>query len=73
MKEEAAFPNYTMVHSHMEGPHPVSGGLTKRELFAAMAMQGILYAPNFTEPDTAAKHAVECANSLIAELEKKDA
>lgn len=47
--------------------------LTKREYFAAIAMQGI--APMFTdrganEAGTAAKHAVEMADALITELNK---
>lgn len=50
-------------------------GLTKRELFAAMAMQGIINNPHriagLTYEDTVTD-AVNYADALIAELEKKD-
>jgi hypothetical protein len=45
-------------------------GLTKRELFAAMAMQGV--PPGYFESlERTAEYAVERADALIAELEKK--
>ena len=45
-------------------------GLTKRELFAAMAMQGLLANPGNAFPRAAVKRiAVEQANQLLAELE----
>lgn len=47
-----------------------TGGLTKRELFAAMAMQGIAADPNCFNAKTCAKNAVEWADALIAELSK---
>jgi hypothetical protein len=55
------------------GDHIKLGGLTKRELFAAMAMQGLCV--NMAEFSNAhAKHiatmARECADALIAELAK---
>lgn len=48
-------------------------GLTKRELFAAMAMQGLLAwsCPNkggSYHPDTAAEFAVKSADALIQQL-----
>ena len=46
-----------------------STGLTKRELFAAMAMQGIL-ANAETHSVDAAADAVALADELIAELDK---
>lgn len=50
------------------------GGLTKREYFAAMAMQGML-ASGISErnsgPVSLAMSAVEQADALIAELEKQ--
>lgn len=51
------------------------GGLTKREYFAAMAMQGILSAnfphgPMQDEKNSAAHYAVVIAEALIAELNK---
>ena len=56
------------------------GGLTKRELFAAMAMQGILSAPmdDLVAACTAdnflgwvADRSVDAANALIKKLEEK--
>jgi hypothetical protein len=47
--------------------------LTKREYFAAMAMQGVCASPHSWDcvPETIAKYAVTQADALIAELEKK--
>jgi hypothetical protein len=48
-------------------------GLTTRELFAAMAMQGLLTfagTDNANGPELAAMHAVRQADALIAELNK---
>ena len=46
-------------------------GLTKRELFAAMAMQGLLSTETrFQEVDTMAEAAVGAADALLAELAK---
>ena len=49
-------------------------GLTKREMFAMAAMQGILSNPNdrYTY-DQLAGHAVNYADALLAELEVNDA
>lgn len=47
----------------------VSYGLTKREQFAAMAMQGILSCDNSEFSHVAAQRAVECADALLFELE----
>ena len=45
-------------------------GLTKREYFAAMAMQGIIAADIEDNMDSnyIAQNAIECADALIAEL-----
>jgi hypothetical protein len=54
--------------------HPGSqyDGLTKRELFAAMAMQGLLSNHNVDlERDDIAAHAVMRADDLLAELAKE--
>ena len=51
------------------------GGLTKRELFAAMAMQGYLaggYEQGFENPGYLATWSIEQADLLIAALNKKD-
>ena len=45
-------------------------GLTKRELFAAMAMQGFAALPNGSCPDDCMRVAVIWADALIAELAK---
>lgn len=74
MKNEIAFPknmNFTV-------------GLTKRELFAAMAMQGVAAGLHSTvgshnrsggsqfDPVDGAKMSVMYADALIAELERKE-
>ncbi len=47
-------------------------GLTKREMFAMAAMQGLLVNAMRSELtfDTAPAQAVKCADALLAELEK---
>ena len=45
-------------------------GLTKREYFAAMAMQGIITGESIIKPITTAQAAVNCADALINELNK---
>lgn len=48
------------------------GGLSKRELFAAMAMQGLLQmAPQGASGRTLCKEAVLCADVLLEELAKE--
>lgn len=49
-------------------------GLTKRELFAAMAMQGILANPEITKNHkdlNIEQAAIKCADALINELNKE--
>lgn len=69
------FPQHDEVFSHPNGGktvvhnnHPI-GGLTKRELFAAMAMQGLL-ANAGTEAFALSlgKFSADYADALIAEL-----
>ena len=49
-----------------------NGGLTKRELFAAMAMQGLLADPYSTQEFSCmASMSVQVADALIAELSKE--
>ena len=60
--------------------HPEGGidspqqGLTKREYFAGLAIQGLLASPNFNwehyEGKDTAKDAIEIADALLAELDK---
>jgi hypothetical protein len=54
-----------------------SFGLTKREYFAGLAMQGMVTASHYSmsighlpQLDVCVKHAVEMADALLAELEK---
>lgn len=51
------------------------GGLTKRELFAAMAMQGMLASSTQFSPEWVSKHVVDAAirfaDKLIAKLDEK--
>lgn len=49
------------------------GGLTIRQHFAAMAMQGLCNKPIFTgtTPENLAKEAVQYADALITELNKE--
>lgn len=46
------------------------GGLTKREYFAAMALNGLCSAPKMRDAETEACLAVKLADALLAELEK---
>lgn len=55
----------------MEEPTDVFLGLTKRELFAAMAMQGLVGASIVFTPKDAAIRAVKCADYLLGALEPK--
>lgn len=49
------------------------GGLTKRELFAAMAMCSLIEAAgeNYYEPTITAKTALDYTNALIEQLNKE--
>lgn len=55
-----------------QDPYLVRGqvGLTKRELFAAMAMQGLLSQGGYDKWDYVATDAVNVADALIAALNK---
>jgi len=69
-------------HSHQLSSSPIYnileqsggelGGLTKREHFAAMAMQGYISAGSTGMPDAGniALLAVECADALLSSLDK---
>jgi hypothetical protein len=46
-------------------------GLTKRELFAAMAMQGLIVGIDSPAQEACARLAVRAADYLLAELAKK--
>jgi hypothetical protein len=51
-------------------PKPMHSGLTKREMFAMAAMQGILSCDNSEFTNVAAISAVAHADALLAELER---
>lgn len=80
MKEQPAFPVQGFTFDTPQGPAKCAPypGLSKRELFAAMAMQGFCALPaqdvehaNLT-PDKLASWAVAHADALIAELSKEN-
>lgn len=79
MADESAFPEYLRVPDHDKSSLAIekltpAGGLTKRELFAAMAMQGFLANPDFTDDscETTAELSVSASAALVKQLEKKD-
>lgn len=49
----------------------LNAGLTKKEYFAAMAMQGMLADPHPNSVKTIVHHAVTMADALIVELNKE--
>lgn len=90
MKNQSAFPQADFVRTGNEGTPAVgglTGGLTKREYFAAAALSGIIscnevllraiYSEGAIKSErrtslSFAREAVECADALIAELERKE-
>ena len=70
MNDKPAYPYPAQVADHRKD-FPPSFGLTRRELFAAMAMQGgTAWSGDFESAQSMAVWAVESADALIAELEK---
>ena len=63
-----AFPH--IYEDYHEGYSITEHGLTKRELFAAMAMQGYVSYGDSVNIKIAAQWSVEMADELIKELEK---
>ena len=63
------------MNNSKESMHPINPsfigdrGLTKREYFSAMAMQGFCTFRHVSS-ELAAKHAVEYADALLKELDK---
>ncbi len=66
MKIEPNVPAFPIVNDG----HIQYDGLTKREYFAAMAMQGLIASNDKINFDEAADFAVEHADELIARLNK---
>ncbi len=62
-------PGFTYVDGSYEESY-ISGGLTKREYFAAMAMQGILSGQWLSNAEEVSNDAVIIADALINELNK---
>lgn len=72
-KTEPAYPQMKLFNG--DGPpfYDYTGGLTKREYFAAMAMQGMIASNpgiQIKYPEKMAKIAVNYADHLIEELNK---
>jgi hypothetical protein len=82
--DQPAMPGQGRFEPHELGAHTLAGekprdpvwkqspGLTKRELFAAMAMQGLCSGKYLGEPAQEATKAVQFADALLAELERGD-
>lgn len=75
---DPAFPSATPIPKRDWHPEDVklyeeyvNGGLTKREWFAGMAMQGILTNPVGTGKNTVQELSLIYADALIAELSKE--
>ena len=47
-----------------------ASGLTKREHFAGLAMQGLIFHDGNEDADECASYAIEYADALLKELEK---
>lgn len=74
MKDEPAFPTLDLSKNRVTGEtvlFQTVGGLTKREYFTAMAMQGLVAQCFTTYESEASRMAVLHADALIAALEKK--
>lgn len=70
-KSEPAFPTREGWTEDTGKYREDTGGLTKREYFAAMAMQGMITCPDYEGCEfTVSKLAVEYADALIEELNK---
>lgn len=69
---ESAFPTQ-MWDEELKEATWLDGGLTKRELIAAMAMQALIptYVEQVKELENAAGAAVEYADALLKELERE--
>jgi hypothetical protein len=69
--KDAAFARPSFYHDSYGRPDKEQDGLTKREYFAAKAMQGLLTVIHHTDrPYNVAKAAVMTADALIEELNK---
>lgn len=67
---ESAFSRPASDRSHHSTAIDETNGLTKREYFAAMAMQGLCASITTAFPDELAFDAVKLADAIINELNK---
>jgi hypothetical protein len=78
LPESGGAPAFPQLHKCDSEGWPVwgAGGLTKRELLAAMAMQGLLANkahPGHWLPEEDGSYCVRVADALLAELAKAEA
>lgn len=68
--EEPAYPHHLVIESEFGSGKSLFSGLSKRELIAAMAMQGILEHPDSGgQPySDICKRSVICADELLKQL-----
>lgn len=72
---EFVFPDQGRVTNSIGGVSyniPSTPGLTKRELFAAMAMQGLIMRDSIIDTDRCAAKSTAFADALLAELTKTE-
>ena len=63
-------PAFPVTWKDREGDEVVETGLTKREYFAIMAMQGLLaQTPNRVEISVIVKESIDCADELLKQLD----
>lgn len=76
MKNESAFPVHDSSKTPKNSPHAyLAGGLSKREYFAAVCLQGFISTLTINRDDHAellSQTSVKYADALIAELERKE-
>lgn len=69
-KNQSAFP-YLGYDSHTGKPNEINEGLTKREYFAACAMQGIIMGRFDLNSESIAKHSIDIADELLNQLNRE--
>jgi uncharacterized protein YodC (DUF2158 family) len=64
---------FSMHPEHGYGPsESVNEGMSLREWFAGMAVQGIIYNEGYLNPNSLAREAFAVADAMIAESEKEN-
>lgn len=72
-REQPAFPVNEEITDRIDNGAKIYSGLSKREYFAGLAMQGLLSSPNvgyLTTSDKMIKDSISLADKLLAELSK---